>query len=522
MFRLHRSGGRVKTAGLGLDLLYPQEAQDYADDPTPERAGKLRSAFRNLQENPAFPLPAAFFPQERSAVRQHLQRTGLYRPFLKTDQGPAGTFLPFVCGNGGPLQRCHITRREGLAVPEAHLADTLAADAEARAAANRVRDAYWVRQFRDAAEALNELSARVGFERREAKVGRGLFFFCNPSSPENGPIVIPEKVCAEAERKVNALLEHAEAKAAHLRALYRGGAALPEAIANADAGAAERSEATLWLRADVYLAMDGTVEVDQVQLPDLGLFIGELCGEGYAILPQVQAIVKQLRARTAEILAGLPSPAWLLTRPSVLHGREDTLEHLEIQAMRRLAEEHGLDLRVATPADAGTLPKGAQVLLLNVDVAAPESEALLRRVAAGELHCSPDPFLKLLAPELTTLRRVPVRGKQLERLLRIIRPGGQMNEKSYHAMHLGIERIYHHGRHTGDVMHVEVPGEATPVPTLRHSVHSFTSLYNTLRRRGFPELAIRDVPVTRENAIVHSDTGPHLAAFRFFFSREGR
>ena len=56
-----------------------------------------------------------------------------------------------------------------------------------------------------------------------------------------------------------------------------------------------------------------------------------------------------------------------------------------------------------------------------------------------------DPFLKLLSPELTTSRRVPVRGKQLERLLQTIRSRGQMNARSYHAFHRGIERSYHHG-----------------------------------------------------------------------------
>ncbi|HYW08703.1 MAG TPA: hypothetical protein VE913_17205, partial [Longimicrobium sp.] len=67
--------------------------------------------------------------------------------------------------------------------------------------------------------------------------------------------------------------------------------------------------------------------------------------------------------------------------------------------------------------------------------------------------------------------------------------------------------------------HVEVPGERTLVPTLRHSVHSFTSLYNTCKRNGFPDLHIREVPMNRDNALIHSDTGPHVSALRFFFSR---
>lgn len=516
MYRLHRSGGRVKSAGLGLDTLYPEEARLYAEEPSPERATRLRAAFREVQDNPPPRLSAAFFPQERRAVKQHLARAGLYRPFLKTDQGPPGTFLPFVTGEGAELRPYRIVRREGVAVPEAHAAAALAADDVSRRGVDRVREMYREYRLGECAGAIGELAAHVGYARRDADVGRGLFFFCNASAADE-PVTIPEHVCVEVERIVNALMERAQGKAAHAKALYRDGMPLPEALASAEA--AEPVERPLYFQADVYLTLDGDVQVDQIQLPDLGLFLTQLSPDGYDILPRVQRIVGDLRARTMEMLATLPSPTYLLTRPAVLESCEDTLEQLEIRALRRMAREVCLDLRVGTPADVAGLPAGAQVLLLNVDLGSPASEALLRRTARGEIACTPDPFLKLLSPELTTLRRVPVRGKQLERFLRTIRAGGQMNAKSYHAFHRGIDQIYHHGGHTADVLHVEVPGERTPSPTLRHSVHSFTSLYNTCSRNGFPDLWIRDVPVNRQNAIVHGDTGPHVAAFRFFFSR---
>lgn len=517
MYRLHRSGGRVKSAGLGLDTLYPEEARLYAEDPSPERAAQLRAAFREVQDNPPLRLAAAFFPQERRAIKQHLARAGLYRPFLKTDQGPPGTFLPFVTGEGAELRPVRIVRREGVAVPEAYAAEALSADPVSRCTVDRVRELYREYRLGECAGAIGELAAHVGYERRDADVGRGLFFFCNASAADE-TVTIPEHVCLKVERIVNELMERAQGKAGHARALYRDGLPLSEALASAQT--AEPVERPLYFQADVYLTLDGDVQVDQIQLPDLGLFLTQLSPDGYDILPQVQRIVGDLRARTMEKLATLPSPTYLLTRPAVLECREDTLEQLEILALRRMARELCLDLRVGTPADVAGLPAGAQVLLLNVDLGAPESEALLRRAARGEISCTPDPFLKLLSPELTTLRRVPVRGKQLERFLQTIRAGGQMNAKSYHAFHAGIDRIYRHGGHTTDILHVEVPGERTAAPTLRHSVHSFTSLYNTCSRNGFPDLWIREVPVNRENAIVHSDTGPHLAAFRFFFSRD--
>jgi hypothetical protein len=520
MYRLHRAGGRVKAAGLGLDTLYPDEAGRYARDPSPEAAGRLRAALRGVQDDPPLPLRAAFFPQPRPAIRQHLQRTGLYRPMLKTDQGPAGTFLPFTTGGDAGLRPFRIARREGVAVPEVHMAGALDASPAAREAAERLRALYRELRYAECAGALDALTALVGSGRRSADVGRGLFFFCNPSLAD-APVTVPEHVCLRVERAVNELLEPAQARAAHARALFRDGTPLREALASARASAhAGPVEPALYLQADVYLTADGGVHVEQVHLPDVGMFLCELPSDGYAVLPRVQEIVARLRERAAGLLGTLPSPVYLLTRPAVLQRQEDTLEHLEIQALRKMAGGAGLDLRVHASTEAACLPRGARVLLLNVDPASPDCEALLARVAAGELACTPDPFLKLLSPQLTTLRRVAVGGKQLQHFLRAIRPGGQMCGKSYHALHRGIERIYHHGGHTTDILHVEVPGERTAVPTLRHSVHSFTSLYNTCSRNGFPDLHIREVPVGRENALLHSDTGPHLAAFRFFFSRD--
>lgn len=516
MYRLHRSGGRVKTAGVGLDPVYPEAASEYARDPSPERAAALRVAFRDLQQNPTLPFLTAFFPQERPAIKQHLQRTGLYRPTLKTDQGPGGTFLPFVTREDAELRTYRIARREGLAVPEAHMAETLAADPAAAEIAARLAALYRDRKFGECAAALKELGEQVGYARRDADVGRGLFFFCNPSQAD-APVTIPEAVCARVEETVNELVTRVAGKAARVRALYRDGTPLAEALATAET--AEPGEEALYLQADVYVTADGDIQVDQIQLPDLGLFLTQVVTDGHTIVPEVQRIVRELEARATELLASLPSPTYLITRSAVVHEREDTLEQLEIQALLRMTASVGVELRVTTPDDVAGMPAGAQLLLLNVDPASPDCVALLARTARGEIACTPDPFLKLLAPELTTLRRVPVSGEQLDRFLKAIKSGGQMDGKSYHAFHRGIDRMYQYGKHTADILHVEVPGEHTLVPTLRHSVHSFTSLYNTCKRNGFPDLHIREVPMNRDNALIHSDTGPHVSALRFFFSR---
>lgn len=522
MFTLHRAGGRIKSAGLGLDALFPDEAQGYEKDPSPQRAGLLRTAILDLQTNPPPQLLAAFFPHKRTTIRGYLARSGLYRPFLKTDQGPPGVFLPFVTGGGDAVRTYRIARREGVAIPEVHVSKSLDGNTAARQAGDRLGAHYREHRLEDCWRSLDELSTHIGFERRKADVGRGLFFFCNAAAAET-PVTIPEHVCARVEEVVNDLLSRAAAKAAHVKALYRGGTSLPEAMASAraadPAGAGLHSRSGLYLQADVYLTSDGDITVEQVQLPDVGLFLTELPQGDHVILPEVQRVVRSLRERTQELLGQLPSPAYLLTRESVLRDQTDTLEHLEIRALRNMAAEVGLELRVGSPQDVAGIPAGAHVLLLNVDPASPDCETLLRRSAHDEIACTPDPFLKLFASELTTQRRVPVRGKQLERFLQSIRPGRTMTEGSFHAIHQGVERIYRYGGLSAEILHFEVPGERTLVPTLKHSVHSFTSLYNRCSRHDFPDLHIREVPVNRTNAILHGEWGPHLCALRFYFTR---
>ncbi|CAA9358960.1 MAG: hypothetical protein AVDCRST_MAG68-4246 [uncultured Gemmatimonadetes bacterium] len=521
MFALHRAGGRVKTAGLGLDPLFPEEADGYARDPSPERAALLRAAIGQLQSNPPPRLLATFFPQERNAIRGFLSRSGLYRPFLKTDQGPAGIFLPFVTGDGEGLRTYRVTNREGVAIPEVHLASTLRDSADARRASDRVRAHYRRHELEECSASLGDLSTHVGFRSRKADVGRGLFFFCNAAATD-ALITIPSEVCGRVERIVNELVERALAKASHARAKYRGGAPLHEALASAQGDRLEAGpelQAGLYLQGDVYLGLDGTITINQVQLPDVGLFLTELPSEDHVILPQVQEVVGGLRARTQELLATLPSPTWLLTRESVVRDGNDTLEHLEIQALRKMAAEAGLDLRVTTPSQVDGLPAGAQILLLNVDPAAPDCEPLLRRTSRGEIACTPDPFFKLFYGELTTERRIAVRGKELELFMEAIRPGRSMTPGGLHAIHQGIERVYKHAKFTADILHVEVPGERTLVPTLRHSVHSFTSLYARCARHGFPDLFVREVPIDRGSSFLHGEWGPHLCALRFYFSR---
>lgn len=516
IYQLHRGGGRVKTAGLGLSTLYPREAKEYAAGPSPEGAARLRKTIRTVQQEPPAHLARAFFPDSHNEIRHKLARTGLYRPFLKTDQGPAGTFLPFVTAEDAEMRRYRIAYREGVAIPEVQLRDVLDTNPTLRRVADRLRDDFRDYRWDNCMQGLEEIAREVGYDRRSATVGRGLFFFCNASAAEQ-PITIPGPICTKIEALVNEVLRRVEGKAAHAKALYRDGTPLNEALEFAEF--VEPLPSVLYLQADVYVTLTGEVSIDQIQLPDVGLFLTEVDSRGHTILPQVQRIVQELRAHTTELFGKIPAPAYLLTRPEVLHSMEDTLEHLEIQALLRMAREADLDLRVGTASDVPSLPRGAQALLLNVNPLRPEWEPLLIRSARDEIRCSPDPFLKLLAPELTTQRRQPVRGAQLERFLNAIRPGAQMGPKSYHAMHGGIERIYRHGRYASDILHVEVPGEKSATPTLRHSVHSFMSLFNTCKRNGFPDLTIREVPMNWDNAVIESDTGPHISAFRFYFTR---
>ncbi len=75
-----------------------------------------------------------------------------------------------------------------------------------------------------------------------------------------------------------------------------------------------------------------------------------------------------------------------------------------------------------------------------------------------------------------------------------------------------------------DILYAFVPGQKTPVPLFRYSLHSFAQLSNAVersRKAGIEvsSIYIRPVPFKRETAIFGDGNGKRIAAFRPMYIR---
>ena len=230
----------------------------------------------------------------------------------------------------------------------------------------------------------------------------------------------------------------------------------------------------------------------------------------------IQGIASRLRDEVLNrITAAYTGKVFVLTRDEVLEHNEDTLEHLEIVAILHGLGERKREHGVIRADQVKHLRKGSEVLLLNIDPYDPKYYELLRRVASEEIVCFPNPFLKALEGEMSTLPTHRITGKQKERFLGAIRPGTQLKDTTVFERHRVIDAIYTHGGLESDILYFSVPGERTPVPTIRHSVHSFSALYHICKKHNFPDLTMREIPIGRNNSRFVDDNGGRMTVHRF-------
>lgn len=528
-YNISRIGGRVKAASIGMEVLYPPEYERFRRDPTPTSAYALYQQLRQLREQPTAEFLHAFFPHDGAKIRQFMRGTGFYRPVLKTDQGPAGNFFGFEVG-GTHADEHRITGSEGLAVPENHLLNRIQeGDLGAMLCGTpvmigstyRIRElmgemiaAYREHRLETCGRVLEELEGHMGSMERKATVGRGPFFYCKPSMTEQ-PIHVPEHTAVKIETVTQELLERTSSKAMDVMQRFRRGTSLEEAVQNATAQDVGGPSA-LYVQPDVFIDCGGNPQIEKINVPDLMMFLTALPETVQGTFGYIQGIANRLRDIVIDkIAATYTGKVHILTRDEVLDRNEDTLEHLEILAILRGLGERKREREVIRADQVRHLRNGNEVLLLNINPYDPKYHELLRRVANDEIVCFPNPFLKALEGEMTTLPTHHIAGKQKEHFLGAIRPGTQLKDTAVFERHRAIDAIYAHGGLESEVLYFTVPGERTPIPTIRHSVHSFSALYNICKKQGFPDLTMREIPIGRENSQFVDGNGGRMAVHRF-------
>lgn len=534
-FRLLPDGGRIKAGSISPTILYDL-AEDYMLDPSAEAAYNVTRGVDLLRKKPPQSILVSFFPLDRQTIQQNIRGAGLYRPFLKTDQGPAGNFTGFTFENNAN-QQFQIMDEYGYVIPEVHISEMIAehpAVEEMNGLIEEIDMAYREGDYAGCSQLIQifkESCGALGIQSdRTADVGRGAFFFCRPVSTEPSASLAPT-LQSDIEARVNDIVRRIEARAQMIRFYVGQGIELRKAVQlverDSNQAPAEISPIA-YFQADVFVGKSGRVLVDQIQYPDVGFFLTALDPRGNPEIERVGAINRRLVDEAATSIVDTAKERdgiTIVTRDEVVEQKEDTLELLEIQALTQALTERGLRVEIASLSEAIRDPNSDLLLLLNLRQETSAYRELIEQVAHGDKVCYPDPFVQLCSPDATDLRRIVVEGLHLRKFIEAVRPikGGFNQQNAHHRMRT-IENILTRAGIAEDIIYFDIPGEYAPVPTFRYSPHSFAQVYNAVNRQSregnnVDRIVAKPIPFDRTDQRLMGEDGPRLAAFRTMFVR---
>ena len=471
-------GGRVKSAGVGLDHLYP-EGMD------------VDEAISRLRRDPPAYLRTAFFPRVGKELAQAIGGIGFFRPSLKTDQGMGGNFLPFhidsslACSDLGSRP---IGYEEGCAIPEIWHTGV-------NGYANALQTAFNRLELSVTYEILEKLGTR------NAEKGRRPFFLIRPALPEQ-PIVFGRDVMSKVQGETTALVERCVRRAYELE-MEAVGLARPANI--------------LYLQPDVFISNDGMVAVERLNCPDVCFFLGGIEDPYSRVLPEVQSIVATMRDCIVErVLSTIGPNIVIVTRDEVIERQEDILEIIEIRELETALRRARATVETIPVSRAGSLRGGARLLLLNLDYRLASAGVLLRRHAAGEIKCFPNPYFQIACRDVSGLQQASlVPGeKHHDRFLAWTR-SQPSDERGRADVLRQIDTVLGRNGIKSDIIHAVL--ETETIPVFRHSLHSWRQFHARTQRseNSGREIKFRDIPASPKKLILTSDTGPRLHGFRF-------
>ncbi len=461
-------GGRIKAASVGLDHLF-SPGEDVDDH------------IARLRQNPSPELSAAFFPRTGHELARMLKGVGFFRPSLKTDQGMGGNFLPFFINPTiatTDLSVRTISHEEGAVVPEAW-------SEEAHAALRPVEVPFRRLDLSGTYRTLEGLTTR------RAEKGRFPFFFIRPAMPDR-PIVLGRDILEKVEEAVKIALNHM----GFTRNL-------------------------IYCQPDVFILRDGSVAVERINCPDVGLFFSHFDTTGSQVLPQVRAIVEKLRDAVADrIVDMMGERIFIVTRDDVLACKGDVLECREIEALARALLDRGVTVTVVGASDVGSLPHGSRLLLLNLDWQnnAASLKILLRRRNRGDVECFPDPYLQMTSERWTGLPEMEIATDNPHRQTFLQLAGSlPSNKEGASDVRRRIGQLLDREGITAEIIHAQLASETVPI--FRRSLHSWRHFAVRAARPGNADGAIRlrSIPARPDNLLLTSTTGPRLHAFRFMW-----
>lgn len=491
-------GGRIKSAAVGLNHFIRINGDS------------LEDSLRNLRKNPSKELLSSFFPSDLNRLKQMMRGIGFYRPVLKTDQGMAGNFLPFYIDKN--LQKTDFTvksiaKEEGLIIPELYLEH----DSEKL---KLIQESFSNLDLIETHKIIEPLLK----ESREADKGRIPFFFVRPAILSS-PIIFGNDVLGKVNTAVLSFLEEIEL----------------EARSVAEKNSFKFSESNiLYFQADVFITKDFEVMVEKINFPDVGLFFTEIETEPGSIAEKIQGITLKIRPEIINRIVDLGNKiVYFITRDEVLEKSEDVLELLELKSISKELEKRGLEVKIKSLKTIDTIPTGSTCLLMNLAYQNNNSDlstSLLNRYNNGELLCYPNPFIQMVSKRKTGITEHEMSPEVMIKFFDLINYDPKNNTDNENVLKQIDEMLTEEGI-TAKLLHINIDN-CEIVSVHREVHHSWKQLSNRINKHkaefsgnlnndsGFhPEItvSIRELPITHDNSLVDSNTGPRLCSFRFTF-----
>lgn len=536
-YRMVMAGGRVKSAGASLIHLYDVASPILETPDSMDASFETARRFASFKEKPPIEIRMGFFPQDEGSMRAAFKGLGIYRPTIKTDQGPGGNVGYFDISSNGSQINGRIIREEGVAVVEEFLRRRFE-DAnlsnlqqeEMSILIGKVQEYYKSGNYRGAYEAIQSLRKK-GFEfgietTRKAGVGRGEFFFFRPVEMQKKPTIgkdLTDRISLKTEEVVGKI----ERLAQVTKQYVRQGLSIEDAVRQAenlqeDVYLEDGARGLLYFQPDILLRSDGTFDIEKISMPDLGAFLTQIDSSGNSSLNEIKTINEEIKKEILNTVAdSVGQEVMFITRDEVLENCEDTLEQLEIAAFGEGLKTKGKNVSVESLRSVRNIPTGSSIILFNVDIHSFDFENLLYRVAAGELQCFPDPFIKLFEKDATTFPKKKIQGQVLDKFLKVISPSALGDPKGVHLKRVSINNALKRGGIREDIIYFSFNG-SNVIPTFRYDIKSFSEVYKAVenaRRRGedVSELTVIPIPFKPKDAVIEGRDGPRLAVFRFAF-----
>lgn len=529
-YLLNKAGGRVKSAGLSAGFVFDQ-GKLFIDQPGPGSAAQITKTFNILRSNPPLPLRERFFPLRRDEVKAQTKNSpALFRPLLKTDQGP-GKFLGFrIAESSERVLNFRVAYEQGYVIPEVYFMDQLQQKGFLRGVIQEmdsVRNNFKIgnlNETRLAYERLEQQSEQAGIIfRRRAKVGRDALFFIHPAQAVK-PIILDHDLTRRIEKKVNETLPQLVETTETIKRKFARDNNLPFR-------SIEEISLPRYFQADLQLFPNGDFLIAEVQIPDVGLFLVDLPSDDYEVLQGIQQVVEPLKETVVDgLVLSIEDtyrrqgriPIYLVTRSEVIENKEDVLEIKELDVVKKELRERGFETRIISVLQASGIDEDSLMFLFNLDPNSEEFTKLAKTYLSDserKLIMTPDPFFRIAEKEFSGYNKVRINGRELANFLTLVGQTTQQQEGQY-TLIMAIDNFFNKMGINEDVLHFCHPLVPAPIPVYRYDLRGLHIAGKEIRNIGLSEVTVRSIPISPERGILFGkDGGVLYATFRFMFTR---